>query len=390
MAPQKKYDDFELLEGKRRTAKQNPSNQDDIREYVPIKCPHCKTVFAEVVSEWVSASKASECRKHLGVCKSKSAKSDPRFPVSTKQASSSVPIVDNNEVVKLLKDQLEQQRRQSEIQYRQLEEQKQENARKERHRVALRDALGISDHSSDDDGDGAKISARTKRKLADMQSIATMDAFDMVARAGNFSPPRDEEPPIAVGKRVVDCVAVAAADAGKVPGLQCQLASINTEVGIAEGAPPAERICAIRSLKSDAERADQRVANKRQEAVTHFQNVSRAAGRTHVSLNDQVEHIQAISKAAAVSKITAVAPNAKNRLDSKHNEHLNRLDAILGIRNAHHSGREVAVERLKDATKYTQFTSKIQKKLRIALSEDHLNDPKDVESARVARGRLGL
>jgi len=399
MGRSKKYNDFLVSEPFVRGAKHGRNGA--TKAYVTIQCPHCNEIITEVAECIIKTQKAKECLNHL--------RGDPTAhpPIQPCQAARIAGVAvperreSNNDAVREQTVVMQAQHAESmavqteqlHVQAETLELQRRSEAHlkamREVQRLAVCEALGLSDHSSDDD-DGAKISARTKRKLADMQAVATMDAFDRVARAGSFSPPRDEEPPIAVGKRVVDCVAAAAVDAGKVPGLQCQLASVNTEVGIAEGAPPAERVGAIRSLKWEAERAGQRVANKRHEAATHFQNISRAAGRTHVSLEDQVEHIQAISKATAVSKITSVAPNANNRQASKYSEHLRRLDAILGIRNAQPSGREDAVGRLKDTTKHTHFTSKIEKKLRIALSEDHLQDPADVESVSAARARLGL
>ena len=253
-------------------------------------------------------------------------------------------------------------------------------------RIAICTALELSEHSSDDD-DGAKVAARSKRKLDAMQTAATLDAFEKVAKAGSFSPPRDDEPPVVVGKRVVDCVAAVAADASKVAGLNCQIASVNREVGLLCGAPPAERVDAIRALKSE-------VSKTRKNATDHFDNVARAAGRSHISQEDQVEHISSISKAAAVSSLKTAASPISNSVEAKRNrEHLCRLDDILGLKKSivkTYVGREAAVERLAGSTIPINFTQKITKKLRVALSEDHLQDCLDVASAKRARERLGL
>lgn len=253
-------------------------------------------------------------------------------------------------------------------------------------RIAICTALELSEHSSDDD-DGAKVAARSKRKLAAMQTAAALDAFEKVAKAGSFSPPRDDEPPPVVGKRVVDCVAAVAADASRVSGLNCQIAAVNREVGLSCGAPPAERVDAIRALKSE-------VSKTRKNATDHFDNVARAAGRSHISQEDQVEHISSISKAAAVSSLKTVASPISNSAEAKRNrEHLCRLDEILGLKKSivkTYVGREAAVERLAGSTRPINFTQKITKKLRVALSEDHLQDSLDVASAKRARERLGL
>jgi hypothetical protein len=78
--PPKKYNDFIEGEHVEKIAKQNPKSSNDLRNYVPITCPHCTVKFVEIASDRITSNKASECRDHLKVCKSAAAKADPRRP----------------------------------------------------------------------------------------------------------------------------------------------------------------------------------------------------------------------------------------------------------------------------------------------------------------------
>ena len=321
MAPQKKYLDFTEGAPVTRLAKKLASSAEDERQYIPLTCPHCKTVFVEIPSDRVASNKASACRDHLAKCISDAAKVDERRPSDTNTAAAvreqtAVMQAQHAESMAVQTEQLASQRR-SEEHLR---------AMREAQRLAICSVLGLSDHSSDDE-DGSKVAARAKRKVETLQAAATLDAFDCVAKAGRFSPPRDDEPPVAVGKRMVECVTAVAADAGQVAGLRSQLAAVNAEVGIDEGAPPAVRMSAIHALKTTAATGDERVAKKRQDAVDHFQNVARAAGRDHKTLHEQVEHVEALAKAAAVAQANVHASTAKQG-ESKH---LKRIDTILGL-----------------------------------------------------------
>ena len=48
------------------------------KEYIPITCPHCSTVFVKIPSERLHSNKASQCLKHIRVC--------PKFQDSVKPA----------------------------------------------------------------------------------------------------------------------------------------------------------------------------------------------------------------------------------------------------------------------------------------------------------------
>jgi CRISPR/Cas system-associated endonuclease Cas3-HD len=139
--------------------------------------------------------------------------------------------------------------------------------------------------------------------------------------------------------------------------------------------------------------AEQRSAKKQKQADTHFYNVTRAAGRKHTSLEDQIEHIESLSKAAAVSVQIPKARTASSAEVKLNNEHLSRIDCMLGLekyKSVTRDAREGAVQRMADSTKPVTLTPKIKKKLRIALSDDHLRDASDLASTQAARDRLGF
>ena len=313
MAPPKKYSDFVEGDPVTRMAKKLASSADDKRQYIPLTCPHCASVFIEIPDDRLASNKASACRDHLAKCTSDIAKNDERRPMGTSTAAAVreqtvVMQTQHAESMAVQTEQLASQRR-SEEHLR---------AMREAQRIAICGMLGLSDHSSDDE-DGSKVAVRTKRKIDALQAAARMEAFGCVAKAGRFSPPRDDEPPVAVGKRVVECVTTAVVDAGKVPGLQSQLSAVNTEFGLAKGAPPADRMNAIRELKSD-------VSKVQDKAKGHFDNVSYAAGREHVSAQDQVDHVEALSKAATVAQMGASAGSRATNV-----AHMKRIDTILNL-----------------------------------------------------------
>jgi hypothetical protein len=106
-----------------------------------------------------------------------------------------------------------------------------------RTRSAILRGLGLSDHSSDDE---ERLIGRGKRKLDD----ASTCAFGRVAVAARLSPPRDGEPPTAVGARVVKGVAVTAARAatlkGRLKDVEKQVTDYYDNVAAAVGCDPAE------------------------------------------------------------------------------------------------------------------------------------------------------
>lgn len=354
MAPPKKYIDFIECDPVTRIAKKLATSAEDERQYIPLMCPHCKTIFVEIPRERLASNKASACRDHLAKCGSETARDDERRPSDTNTAAAvreqtAVMQAQHAESMAVQTEQLASQRR-SEEHLR---------AMREAQRLAICSVLGLSDHSSDDE-DGSKVAARAKRKVETLQSAATLDAFERVAKAGRFSPPRDDEPPVAVGKRVVECVTAVAADAGKVAGLRSQLAAVDAEVGVDEEAPPATRMKAIHTLRTTISDRDRKISK----ADEHFQKVANAAGRSHESLHDQVEHIEALSKAVAVA---TVAPPSDKQIVNKHLNHIDNLLGLTGrqtqttrideLKNLKRAGVELGMHRRKEAGRTKQLKS---------------------------------
>ena len=66
--PPKKYLDFAESTPYRRIAKQHAKDEQDVRSYVTITCPHCAVAFVEIAADRLPTNKASECKKHLLQC----------------------------------------------------------------------------------------------------------------------------------------------------------------------------------------------------------------------------------------------------------------------------------------------------------------------------------
>ena len=277
MGRNKKYTDFLVSDPFVREAKHC---RGQTREYVTIKCPHCNETIAEVAKDVIKTHKAKECLKHL---RGDPTTCPPVQPCSAALAAGVVVTHRHEPTAAAVREQTAvMQVHHAEsmaVQTQQLASQR----RSEEHLKAMRDALGLSDHSSSDE-DASKIAARAKRKVETLQTAAAFDVFDSIAKAGRFSPPRDGEPPIAVGRRLVQCVATAAEDAGKVVGLQSQLAVVNNEVGIERGAPPAERIDAIRALKTSVAKGKQQL----KASQDRFHSLARATERKHKGLQREL------------------------------------------------------------------------------------------------------
>ena len=66
--PPKKYLDFVESVPFSRVAKQQARDQNHVRNYVSITCPHCSVAFVEIPVDSLGTNKASECKKHLQSC----------------------------------------------------------------------------------------------------------------------------------------------------------------------------------------------------------------------------------------------------------------------------------------------------------------------------------
>ena len=353
MGRSQKYTDFRVSEPFVKEAKHG---RGETRAYVTIHCPHCNEVFAEVANDIIGTQKAKECLGHL---RGDPTKYPPVEPCRAALAAGVVVSGRREPTADAVREQtavMQAQHAESmAVHVQQLASQR----RSEAHLKAICSVLGLSDHSSDDE-DGSKVAARAKRKVETLQSAATLDTFDRVAKAGRFSPPRDDEPPVAVGKRVVECVTAVAADACKVAGLRSQLAAVDAEVDVGEGAPPAARMKAIHALKTTISDRDRKISK----ADEHFQKVSNAAGRSHESLHDQVEHVKALKNATAAA---TVAPPSDKQVANKH---LNHIDNILGLtgrptqttridelKKLKRTGFELGIHRHKEANRTKQLKS---------------------------------
>lgn len=325
MAPPKKYLDFMEGDPVIRMAKKMAASADDERQYIPLTCPHCKTIFVEIPVDRLASNKASACRDHMSKCISDTARNDERRPSDTNTAAAvreqtAVMQAQHAESMAVHTEQLASQRR-SEEHLR---------AMREAQRLAICSVLGLSDHSSDDE-DGSKAAVRAKRKVETLQATATLDVLGRVAKAGRFSPPRDGEPTVAVGRRVVECVTAVAADAGQVAGLRSQLVSLNAEVGVSTDAAPADRVGAIRQLKKE-------VQETKDKCELYFNDVSSATGKVHTTMDEQIDYVSYLSKMAAIATI------APKQAESRH---IKRIDKAMGLGDrTTQSVRELEIARL--------------------------------------------
>ena len=65
--PPVKYVDFEVSDPFTIRAKRN-KDEEVVREYVSIKCPHCQKTIGDVLFDALSKMKATKCKAHLEVC----------------------------------------------------------------------------------------------------------------------------------------------------------------------------------------------------------------------------------------------------------------------------------------------------------------------------------
>jgi hypothetical protein len=242
MGRPKKYDDFIVSAPYLKDAKHAGWTK---RYYVKIRCPHCETDFKEVAESIIVTQKASECIEHLRVCKPAAAAG---VRVKPRQGGTETAVREQTDVMR------EQHAESIAVQTAQLDVQRSTErtiSNAARKLTAICEALGISDHSSDDD---ERIVGRGKRKLDEVSAAAESVAFKRVADAARLSPPRDGEEQVAIGERVVQGVALNTTEAAKVPRLKGYLKDVHQAVRIPSNAPPATRIDAVRTAVSKAEK----------------------------------------------------------------------------------------------------------------------------------------
>ena len=218
MGRPKKYDDFIVSAPYLKEAKHAAGSK---RYYVKIRCPHCETDFKEVAESIIATQKANECLEHLRVCKP-AATAGVR--VKQRQGGTETAVREQTHVMR------EQHAESIAVQNAQLDVQRSTErtiSKAARKLTAICEALGISDHSSDDD---ERIAGRGKRKLDEVSATAELAAFKRVADAARLSPPRDGEAPVAIGKRVIKGVALTATEAEKVPVLEGDYEKLSSQV----------------------------------------------------------------------------------------------------------------------------------------------------------------
>ena len=263
------------------------------RTYVDLTCNHCKHSW-KMPEDSLGTNRASESLNHLRACKAFAATGKELPPPRAKKSKAVAPAteataleqlvesqkqtVESQKQTKLLEQQLEVQGRQLEV-----------GERSERLLTAICKASGISEHSSDDE---EKIERRAKRKFDETTDKAVADAYTQVAKAGKFSPPRDGEPSVAIGRRVYQSVEATTAAAAQVPGLKGQLRDVHSGLHIAPDAPPVARTEAILSLNADKQAAEQ-----------HFDTIGLALGLSpNAPRDEQIEAIVQLNKAVRVAQ----------------------------------------------------------------------------------------
>lgn len=203
------------------------------RMYVNLTCSHCKHSW-KMPEDSLGTNRASESLNHLRACEAFAATGNELPPPRARKPK---PLA--TEATAL--EQLAEAQKQTKLMEQQLKMQGQQLEMQTRIRDAITESCPASDHSSDDDVGVKKLKRGIKRSKED----AATSAYANVAKAGKFSPPRDGEPCIAIGRRVYESVEVATAAAAQVPGLKGQLRDVHSGLHIAPDAPRRERDDAV-------------------------------------------------------------------------------------------------------------------------------------------------
>ena len=242
------WKDFVRLQDEEQPARQG---RDRLELFARWKCPHCPTIVRALASS-APDNKSHACRQHFWGCEPcpNRPSDDLRGKPKQKQAKSiskepaqavGVPVMMAD--YQMLQQQLAQIQAD---QARERDEQARERARAERHRVAMREALGLSDHSSDDEAGVKKL----KRKL---DSTVT-ETYASVANAGRYSPQRDGETPIVFGRRIKARVGDDVKEAATAKGLRVHCERVNECLGLSPKAAPADALHKVSDIKSTLSR----------------------------------------------------------------------------------------------------------------------------------------
>jgi hypothetical protein len=234
------YDDFTVSKPFTKLAKQG--NAGAKRKYVTICCPHCDNTIAEVTEESLESQKARECLNHLRG----DTEADP--PVLPCQAAVTAGVVVPKRRRVSAVDAIHEQ---TEMLKSQHTETMEVLRRQERKMASICEALGLSDHSSDDE-DGSKVKERTRRKIDDLKLKSAeggyVDAFAKVALAARLDSDATKGSPIEVGHRVVQSVKTLSRQAESGLVAQSNIRRINEKLKLASDAKSIETTQAIEKL----------------------------------------------------------------------------------------------------------------------------------------------
>ena len=193
------WGDFIRIDDKFYAAKQGSSRMELFARW---KCPHCNKTVRALASN-ASDNKSHACRQHFWAstlekrCQKRPA-NDLRGQPKAAAAAPVAGAVVGRQPIPAARVDAEDDRRET------MESLRRSVAALDRKMGAICDLFGVSPHSSDDE---ERAVQRMKRKRDDIVDEVKKVAFSEVADAVKLSPPRDDETPIAVGRRVCEGVA---------------------------------------------------------------------------------------------------------------------------------------------------------------------------------------
>ena len=283
MPAKEKWPDFKELSMRTGPAKHQHSGVAQIAEFRRWECPYC----AEVIEAQVLGSedrKAKTCARHYwkaeAPCPNRPAddlRGQPKPKAQMVHAPASTETVEANtnatrENTEVLKQQLEVQKQQLDVEKKLL--------------ATLREAVGISDHSSDDE---EKLTRRAKRKMEDNAEATSTRVYTRVADVGKYSPQRDGEVPIVFGRRVEACVGVAMRDAATTRACKHHIERVNERLDLPPAVVPAETMDAIDSMKKcvvTGKETEGRLRRERDNLKTNLKTEREANGSLEQALEE--------------------------------------------------------------------------------------------------------
>ena len=241
MAFKEVWQDFERLEHKEEPSMQGTSRTE---LFACWQCPHCPAVVRVLANASARRRKGDACAAHFWnrtrPCPKRPVgdvrgKPKPKKPALPMPALAPAVCVSIDPGLQALHEELARLR----------EEGARYNEQSTRRHARLMEALGVSDHSSDDECGVKKL----KRKLDTTADTATTVAYATVAQAGSYSPQRDGEPPVVFGRRVAARVQTDMKEAATAGAMRAHCVRINERLDLPPTAVPAQSIESIQGLK---------------------------------------------------------------------------------------------------------------------------------------------